>query len=420
MLARFRNKLRYLVHGERIDRDVAQELEFHRDMLAEDERRRGHSDAAAALNARRRMGNTTLMTEHARDAWIVSWLDALVRDVRYALRSFRRYPGFTAVALVTLALGIGANTAIFRLADTVMLRPLPVNRPHELAALRRTLSYWQYQQIRDRNQVFAGTAGMRTMSAATLESEGRSLGPATTELVSGNYFSVLGVTPILGRAITVDDDRAVGAGPVAVISYGLWQRAFGGSPSVLGRTVRVNDGGISGGTSGFEPEPTLPPVQPVLTVIGVAPPEFFGDSVGTIVDMWVPMTMQPILTPGRAWVTRRSAYWVNVIGRLRPGVSIEQARTQLTSLWRQIRLDEIGPAGSEEDRRNVLRSQLEVESAAKGLGGLRREFSQPLWILMTVVTLVLVPVLYAIAVLDLKLVRWDAPVEATHTAATRS
>jgi hypothetical protein len=168
MFARLRNKLRYLVRGERIDSDVAKELEFHREMLAEDERRRGHSAAAAALNARRRMGNTTLMTESAREAWIVSWLDALGRDVRYALRSFRRYPGFTAVALVTLALGIGANTAIFQLVDTVMLRTLPVEQPYELTALRRTLSYWQYQQIRDRNQVFTGTAGMRTMTAATL------------------------------------------------------------------------------------------------------------------------------------------------------------------------------------------------------------------------------------------------------------
>ena len=389
MLARFRNKLRYLIHGDRIDRDVARELEFHREMLAQDERRLGHSDATAALNARRRMGNTTLMAEFARDAWLVSWLDAFVRDVRYALRSFRRYPGFTAVALVTLALGIGANTAIFQLVDTVLLRTLPVSQPNELVALRRTLSYWQYQQIRDRNQVFTGTAGMRTMSAATLESDGRSLGPATTELVSGNYFSVLGVAPVIGRAIAADDDKAVGAGPVAVISYGLWQRVFGGSPSVLGRTIRVRDGAISGGTSGFEPEPTLPPVQPVLTVIGVAPPEFFGASVGTMVDMWVPMTMQPILTPGRAWVTRRSAYWVNVIGRLGPGVSLEQARTQLTSLWRQIRLDEVGPAAPEDDRRSVLRSQLEVVSAANGLDGLRREFSQPLMILMTVVTLVL-------------------------------
>ncbi len=389
MLARLRNKLRYLVQRERIDNDVAKELEFHREMLAEDERRRGHSAAAAALNARRRMGNTTLMTESAREAWIVAWLDALGRDVRYALRSFRRYPGFTAVALVTLALGIGANAAIFQLVDTVLLRTLPVEQPYELAALRRTLSYWQYQQIRDRNQVFTGTAGMRTMTAATLESDGRTLGPATTELVSGNYFDVLGVTPVIGRPITPDDDKAVGSGPVAVISYGFWQRAFGGSPSVLGRTLRVNEGAISGGTSGFEPEPRLPPVQPVLTIVGVAPPQFFGASVGTIVDVWVPITMQPILTPGRAWVTRRSAYWVNVIGRLRPGMSLAQAATQLTPLWRQIRLEEIGTGSSEEDRRDVLRSQLEVESAAKGLGGLRREFSQPLLILMTVVTLVL-------------------------------
>ena len=141
MWARLRNRLRYLVSGRRIDRDIARELEFHRDMLTEDERRLGHSDATAALNARRRMGNTTLMTEYSREAWIVSWIDALDRDVRYAFRSFRRNPAFTTVALLTLALGIGANTAIFRVVDTVLLRTLPVRHPGELASIRRTFSY---------------------------------------------------------------------------------------------------------------------------------------------------------------------------------------------------------------------------------------------------------------------------------------
>jgi predicted permease len=389
MWARLRNRLRYLVSGRRINGDIARELEFHRDMLTEEERRLGRSEATAALNARRRMGNTTLMTEYSRDAWIVSWIDALDRDVRYAFRSFRRNPAFTTVALLTLALGIGANTAIFRVVDTVLLRTLPVRHPEELAGIRRTFSYWQYQQIRDRNDVFTASAGFRPMSSATLVSDGRPLGRTTTELVSGNYFTVLGVNPILGRAITEDDDRAVGSGPIAVISYGLWQRAFGASPSVLGRTIRVDDGAVGGGTSGFEPEPKLPPVPPVLTIVGVAPAGFFGESVGTIVDVWVPMTMQPILTPGRAWVTRRSAYWVNVIGRRRPGIPLEQAQARLTEVWRQIRLEEAGPKASEQTRRNLARAQLAVESAAKGTSDLRREFFQPLLILMTVVTLVL-------------------------------
>ena len=121
MWARLRNKLRYLMRGSRIDEDLARELDFHRDMLVRDEEQLGRSRETALLNARRKMGNTTLMTEHSRDAWIISWFDTLVRDIRYALRSFARNPAFTAVALLTLALGIGANAAIFRLVDTVML-----------------------------------------------------------------------------------------------------------------------------------------------------------------------------------------------------------------------------------------------------------------------------------------------------------
>ena len=136
MWTKIRNRIRYLVGGSRIDRDLAQELDFHRDMLTKDQERLGYSHEAAVLSARRKMGNTTLMIEHSRDAWIVGWLDTLNRDVRYALRSFARNPGFALVAILTLALGIGANTAIFRLVDAVMLRALPVQHPEQLLAIR--------------------------------------------------------------------------------------------------------------------------------------------------------------------------------------------------------------------------------------------------------------------------------------------
>src|SRR5688500_15970650 len=136
MWTRLFNKLRYLLTGRQIDRDLAQELEFHRDMLTRDQEQLGFSREAAILNARRKMGNTPLMVEYSRDAWIVAWLDTLARDVRYAFRAFARNPGFTIVALLTLALGIGANTAIFRLVDAVLLRALPVERPEELFAVR--------------------------------------------------------------------------------------------------------------------------------------------------------------------------------------------------------------------------------------------------------------------------------------------
>jgi len=392
MWARLRNKLRYLVDGRRIDRDVARELDFHRDMLTEDERRLGRSDAAAALNARRRMGNTTLMTEYSREAWMIAWFDAFVRDVRYALRSFRRNPLFTSVALLTLALGIGANAAIFRLVDTVLLRALPVKHPESLVAVRATVSYWFFEQFRDRNTAFADVVGVRALVSARLTSDDQSLGATTTELVTGNYFDVLGVTPVLGRPLMKTDD-VVGAPPVAVIGYGLWRRAFGGSPSVLGRTIRVSDGVIGGGTSGFEPEPPAGSqrVEPVLTIVGVAPPEFFGETVGSMIDVWTPISMQPVLTPGRAWLTRRTASWVNMMGRLKPGTSIEQARTPTSDLWLQIRADSGASPLTAEQRKNLYArlQRLLLEPGEKGFGQLRRQFSQPLLVLMTVVTLVL-------------------------------
>jgi predicted permease len=391
MWTRLRNKLRYLLGGGRIDRELAQELDFHRDMLTADQERLGYSRGTALLNARRKMGNTTLMAEHSRDAWMIAWLDALMRDVRYALRSFARNPGFTLVALLTLALGIGANTAIFRLVDSVMLRILPVQRPEELLAIRGSFSYWRFEQLRDRNEVFSGVIGARTLDDVTLTTGDQPLGRASAELVSGNYFALLGVQPILGSPITPDDDRAAGARPVGVISHGLWQRAFAGSRDVLGRTMRMRTGLVGGGTSGFEPDAPNAPRQDtaLVTIIGIAPPEFFGDTVGKLVDVWVPITMQPVLMPGRAWLTRRTSSWVNIMGRRRAGITEDQARESLTRLWRQIRADEIGPAITEQQRRNLANARLNVESAEKGFAQIRRQFSQPLLILMTVVTLVL-------------------------------
>jgi predicted permease len=390
MWALLLSKLRYLVRGRTIDRDLARELNFHQDMLVADQERLGYSHHTAVLNARRKMGNTTLMTEQSREVWIVAWIDALARDVRYALRSFARNPGFTVVALLTLALGIGANTAIFRLVDAVMLRALPVQHPEKLLAIRGSFSYWRFEQIRDRNEVFSGTIGARGVSDVEISTEGQPLGHVSIELVTGNYFSLLGVHPILGRPIAPEDDRAAGAGPVAVISYGLWQRAFAGAPDVLGRRIRLHGGAMGGGTSGFEPDaPNVPRNEAIVTVIGVAPHEFFGDTVGSMADAWIPITMQPVLMPGRAWLSRRTASWVNIMGRLRPGVTEDQARASLTVLYRQIRADEIGPSISDEQKRNLANLRLNVESGEKGFGQLRRQFSQPLLVLMTVVTLVL-------------------------------
>ena len=391
MLSRLRSKLAYLFRDRQIDRDLAEELDIHRQMLEADRERAGFTQEAAASSARRQMGNVTLAREDAREAWLIAWLDTIVRDVRYCLRVFARNPGFTTVALLTLALGIGANTAIFRVVDAVLLRSLPVRNPGELLVLRGQVSYPRFERIRDRNPVFAGVFGSYMLRDAEVSADGRSLGRMSAELVSGNYFSLLGVDTVLGRPLTANDDRAPESSPVAVISHGLWERAFGKSPDVLGRTVRVSQGGVGNfGTSGFEPESTRSHQdETVLTIVGVAPREFFGDTVGTPIDLWMPTMMQPAVMSGRPWLARNTASWVSVMGRLRPGVNEAQAGAALTLLVRQIRAEDIGTSITEQQKRNIASSTVAVESGEKGFAGLRREFSQPLLVLMTVVALVL-------------------------------
>src|SRR5438094_1366566 len=215
MWTRLRAALAFLARRRRFDRELAEEMTFHRDMLVRDEERLGRSRAMAMMNARRRMGNVTLMAEQSRDAWIIAWLDTLVGDVRYGVRGLIRHPGFTAVAVLTLALGIGANTAIFRIVDAVMLRGLPVAHPADLLLIRGGFSYPRFQKIRDRNDTFTDVIGSHTMRDLALAAGDQELGRVATALVTGNYFSFLGVRPILGRPIVPGDDRAPGAGPVA-------------------------------------------------------------------------------------------------------------------------------------------------------------------------------------------------------------
>ncbi len=390
MLARLWSKLAFLFR-RRFDAELAEELDFHQRMLEADKRRLGLEAEEAMWSARRQMGNSTLAREESREAWLVSWLDALARDVRYGLRTLRRNPGFAAVAVLTLGLGVGANTVIFRLIDLVMLRLLPVERPEQLLVLRGTVSYPRFQQLRDRNDVFDATLGAHTLRDVALRTGAQSLGSGSVELVSGNYFSMLGVKPALGRTIIPEDDRAPESSPVAVISHGFWQRGFAGSPVAVGQTLLLRGGSLgNSGTSGFEaPGAAKRREEALLTIVGIAPPEFFGDSVGTSVDVWVPMMMQPALMPGRGWLTRDSANWVNVMGRRKPGVGEAQAKSSLTTLVRQLRSDERGANITEEERANIAKAVVNQESGEKGFGAIRRTFSQPLLVLQSVVVLVL-------------------------------
>ena len=299
----------------------------------------------------------------------------LWQDLRYGLRMLLKNPSFTAVAVITLALGIGANTAIFSLIDAVLLKMLPVQRPEELVEFSRSsehgsgtsFSYPAFEQFRDRNQ---SLSGVLTMSKTPL----RLTGDGDTEspqgqYVSGNFFSLLGVEAWLGRTITPQDDTPSDAGsPVAVISYGLWQRRFGGDPSVVGAQTAVEE-------------------KP-FTIIGVTPPEFFGLQPGSAPDFWIPIAAEPLVR-SKSWLRQSDFNWLSVVGRLKPGISTATARSDLEVIFSQLLDERAARILNEHNRKVFLAQRIGVEPAGNGLSRLRQQFSKPLLILMALVGLVL-------------------------------
>src|SRR5215510_8475598 len=251
-----------------------------------------------------------------------SMLGDIWQDLRYAVRMLGKNPGFTVIAVLTLGLGLGANTAIFSLVNTVLLRPLPVDRPDRLVTLNNgtgrgmfpAFSYPNYKDFRDRNDVFSGLMGYR-FAQLSLSHDGvneRLWG----YLVTGNYFETLGVKAALGRVISADDDRSAGAHPVAVVSYKCWRQRFGGEPGVIGKNVIVNGRGY--------------------TIIGVAQPGFSGTEVIVEPEMWFPMAMQAQIELGPQWLDDRELKTVTMMGRLGTGVSVRQAQTSINSIARQL------------------------------------------------------------------------------------
>ena len=324
--------------------------------------------------------------------WGWTSMERLWQDLRYAARQLAASPGFAAVATLSLALGIGANAAIFGLIDHVMLRLLPVKNPQDLLVIRATASYPRFEEMRKRNSVFASMFGVHVMSNLEVRMPDGASGMTTGELVSGNYFQTLGVGTALGRTILPEDDLSPESSPVAVISYGYWKRAFGGAADVLGKKIRAKTGQANAGTSGLDvyDAPGSRSLDGAsLTIVGVAPPEFFGDTVGASMDLWIPMMMQPAVMPGRPFLTQKNANWVGMMGRLKPNVSQSQGAAALVVLWRQILTDAAGSKITEQRRREIAKNTLRTESGEKGFGQIRRQFSQPLLVLMTVTGLVL-------------------------------
>ncbi|HKE05014.1 MAG TPA: ABC transporter permease [Blastocatellia bacterium] len=301
-------------------------------------------------------------------------MQTLLQDLRYGARMLMKNPGLTSIAALTLALGIGANTAMFSLIDAVLLKSLPVRQPDELVSLSGEYSFHGLRVMREYDQVSTGLAAFTDVRLG-VSIAGQGEPTVLGHLVSGNYFSVLGVHPIIGRLLVDDDDRAPGAHPVAVISHGYWNRRFGADHDIVGKTISLAG---------------MP-----FTIIGVTPPEFFGAEVGRSPDVFAPVMMAPQFIdapPGSSSILEADNYRIfTLFGRLKPGVTGTQAAAGLEAPFRQVR-DELAKAfsgGKPWVAEQISRETLAVTSFSGGLSQLRRQFSKSLLILMTVVVLVL-------------------------------
>ena len=303
-------------------------------------------------------------------------MGSLIQDLRFAYRGLVKAPAFTAVAVASLALGIGANTAIFTLLDQVLLKLLPVKEPRELVLLTmrgnhygnnwggNALSYPMYSDIRENNQVFTGM--FCRFSTRVSLSFGGQTERATAELVSGTYFPVLGVSAALGRTFTPEEDQAPGGQPLAMLSYDYWKSRFAGDPSVVGQAVVVNGHN--------------------LTIVGVAQAGFTGAELEFVPQIFVPMMMQAQMIPGNDLLKDRRSRFVNAFGRLKPGVTREQAKVSLTPYFKGMLEMEVKEAAfrnaSVETREAFLKNVLDLLPGGQGRSQVRRQLEAPLWVLM--------------------------------------
>jgi predicted permease len=367
-LPRLRSWLRALFRQPRLDDELREEFEFHVGRYAADLQRQGAAPSDAWRRARAELGSCDGRLEECRESLGLRLFDELRGDIRYTLRLLRSSPVFTVVAVLSLGLGIGANTAIFSLVDAVLLKTLPVSQPERLFFVDNSGGtsegsnappYPCFEAMRDRATQFAGLAMFSPerfrVAIDGVEEEIRG------QYASGNYFDVLGVRAVYGRTLTSADDVRGGGpdGPAVVISHALWKRRFGLSPNVLGKRIVVG---------------TTP-----VTIVGVTPPEFFGLTVGAPVDFTVPVTQSP------ANLTTKKSWWFSMVGRLKPGAGVESARAELDTMF-QAYMTDIG--ASPELRQYFPR--IALVPAAKGLQDVRRSLSTPLTITMGIVGLVLV------------------------------
>ncbi len=393
----------FVSRRERFDREIEEEMRMHRDLRARELRDDGANSEDAGYAAQRRFGNTLRLREEIHQAWGWTWLDRLALDLRYGFRRLRQSPGFTLVASLTLALGIGANTAIYSFMDALLLRTLPVPDPQSLVVLK-----WHMKNLDDQGPV-GGRSVMHGMHGSTYDVPGLGLTggifpfpafellqknsspfsslfahyPARNlnviskeqaeidrgEYVSGEFFHGIGIPPAAGRLITLGDDR-LEAPAVAVVSFAFSQRRFGGASNAPGQTILVNN----------------VPVE----VVGVVPAEFFGVDPAASPDLYLPVHANVLLESASPAGFKpeqyldQNTYWLEIMARLRPGVSMAQAQAALAPLFHQWMEN---TAANDQERANL--PALVFQEGAGGLDALRRKYSRPLYVLLTLVGLIL-------------------------------
>ncbi|HET7215679.1 MAG TPA: ABC transporter permease [Terriglobia bacterium] len=358
-----------------LERDLDEELQFHLAMHQQKLEEQGMPPEEARYAARRAFGNPTQTKETSRDLWTFRFLETLAQDLRYGLRQLRRNPGFTVAAVLTLALGIGTNTAIFSLIDTILIKSLPVRKPEQLFLFRwesphvvtDALPYPLFDQIRSNAHAFQAMYAFCNLDLAT-SVDGKP-GLAAGQLVSGNFFSMLGVRTVAGRPFTPEEDRVPGGDPVAIISYRYWKRQFGLDPSAVGKFITLNGS--------------------LFTIIGITGPNFDGISVGASPDIWVPMMMQAQVMDGRALLNDPRGWFFRILGRLKNGVTTAEATADLNVAYHQTAMAEAGARITPQIRQELAGQRISLVPASRGLSALRDLVAKPLLILMGLVGLVL-------------------------------
>src|SRR5215813_6179956 len=370
----------------KMERDLEDEIRGHLDMQIEDNLRLGMSPEEARYEALRKFGGVEQVKESYRDRSSLSSVDSTLQDLRYGLRMLWKDKGFTAIAVLSLALGIGANTAIFSLVDAVLIKMLPVKNPEQLVSLERgdlppsrsrpAFSRAFFEKAGMQQELLAGVCTFASNPRVNVALNGQ---PeiASAQRVSGGFFAVLGVNALLGRTITEEDDKVPGAHPVVVISHHYWRRRFASDPAIVGKTILLNG-------------------HP-FTIIGVTPPEFFGAIVGEAPDFWAPLMMTEQISPGESIKGYYRMGFSPMLARLKPEVSEQQASTLLTELLRQTALEEVGieiELWPPERQQALRRQSIALTPASRGyttfgFPTVRTRFSEELRILMAVVGLIL-------------------------------